>query len=96
MGPQYDVFLSYTKRRDVAPARIIARSLSDAGYQVWFDEEVFNQKTSWRMTPKEELIPLLRHAVSAARCAVIFAVAQEAIPDIPFGRCWRPPTRRPK
>jgi hypothetical protein len=79
MTPRYDVFISYTKRRDAPAARIIAASLNAAGYSVWFDEQILNRKTSWRMEPNDELISLLKAAIHASRCVVLFAIEQHAI-----------------
>ena len=79
----YDVFISYTKRKHAPEARAIAASLTVAGYSVWFDEQNLNRKTSWRMESKEELILLLKDAIHASRCVVLFAIEQEAI-SAPF------------
>lgn len=79
----YDVFISYTKRRDALEARTLAASLTEAGYSVWFDEQILNRKTSWRMESKENLIQLLKDAVHASRCVVLFAIEQAVI-SVPF------------
>jgi hypothetical protein len=79
----YDVFISYTRRRDLSEARILAASLAEAGYSVWFDENVLNRKTSWCMDSKEVLIQVLKDAVRASRCVILFAIEQAVI-SIPF------------
>jgi hypothetical protein len=79
----YDVFVSYTRRRDAAEARALAAFLTEAGYSVWFDERSLNRKTSWRMESKEALIQVIGDAVRASRCVILFAIEQAVIP-IPF------------
>lgn len=81
---QYDVFISYTRRRHLAAARRLALSLTEAGYSVWFDEHILERKTSWRMEPKKVLMALLAKALQESRIAVMFAIAQEVIPPVPF------------
>jgi hypothetical protein len=77
------VFISYTKRRDGPDARALAASLAEIGYSVWFDEQILNRKTSWRMQSKEELMLLLKDAINASRCVVLFAIEVGVI-SVPF------------
>ena len=72
--PAYDVFLSYTKRRDLARARSLNHYLVKAGYRLWFDENVLSRKTSWVPTAKSAIVDVLSSGIAQSRCTVLFAI----------------------
>jgi TIR domain-containing protein len=75
----FDVFVSYSRRRDLYQARLLADFLRSKGYHVWFDEWILQRKVSWVPQEKEELIALLRNAIRRSRCVVLFAIEAEGI-----------------
>jgi hypothetical protein len=77
--PEFDVFISYSKRRHIARARSLFEFLISAGFRVWFDEEILNRKVSWVPVPKDAIIGQLTDAIAQSRCIVLFAMEMEAV-----------------
>jgi hypothetical protein len=79
----FDVFISYTKRRDVYRARSLHRFLTTAGYRVWFDEDILNRKDSWVPVAKDLIIAKLKEAIEKSLCVVLFEMQAEAVYEYP-------------
>lgn len=80
---KFDVFLSYTKRRDIRRARSLRTYLTALGYSVWFDEDILNRKVSWVPTQKSVVIAALSEAIAMSRCTVLFAIEVALVRERP-------------
>ena len=76
----YDVFISYKTRRYANEAELLAQHLIQLGYKVWFDKYVLDNRNIYgKHYPNAELIEILKHAVRASKCSVIFEAELERI-----------------
>jgi hypothetical protein len=83
LSSTYDVFISYTRGRDLHFARRLARELTERGFRVWFDEAVLARKTSWVPQSKTALMAVFREAIEASECLLLYAMEAQAIPPVP-------------
>jgi hypothetical protein len=77
-GEQYDVFISYKRKRNANEARYLADALKSMGCKVWFDIDALSLREDERVD-KSELAKHLALAVKASRVAVVFAAQKEAV-----------------
>ena len=76
----YDVFISYKTRRYADEAEMLAQHLIQLGYKVWFDKYVLDTRNIYgKHYPNAELIEILKNAVRASKCSVIFEAELERI-----------------
>ena len=96
IGNNFDVFLSYKTRRNIAEARKIKQALAALGYHVWFDKDVLNCKSGLgKHYTKEQLIDILTEAVKRCQCSIVFEAELEAVaitPDINIQEEYRKKT----
>jgi hypothetical protein len=80
----YDIFLSYKTRKYLALAVWLYERFTAAGYRVWFDRKVLEQKEiTGREYTKKELIDVLTQAASHAKCSVILEAELELVLLLP-------------
>lgn len=76
---RYDVFISYTTRRDRFPATELARYLTQAGYAVWFDESILGRRSLPTLVDKDTVCGWLQDAISRSRCVLLYLMQASAI-----------------
>ena len=80
----FDIFLSYKTRKYLALAVWLYERLTAAGYRVWFDRKVLEQKEiTGREYTTKELIDVLTQAASHAKCSVILEAELELVLLLP-------------
>lgn len=75
---EFQVFVSYKRRRNAAEAKEMARYLKVLGYSVWFDEQVLALQDK-EIVNKNELARFIIDAVKGCQVVVVFEAMKEAI-----------------